>query len=344
MKITVRHYLLLGLLVCFILLSIYSFLMMEYFQFNENPRFQLPKIVTLHLIWYGIGGIGLLGAFFFGRAYPHCFSNICLGFAVSILGSAFLIGKVHHGLPYLYLGMLCINATEVSGLAFLIPLGFFMAHFRNHFLMILPPGILLLLFLLIGSDNATMCLGLVVTTLAWIIYREKRKAYNLLLILFSVCLTVIPFLKGVLFWNRNQSEVVPSLYRFVLYDFTADANGHTEFILSHIVERFGIISALGCITLILLFIAQLSILASTLINRASAFSWISFAVFLLGQTIFNLLVMIGALKNPSSGVFLPFVSYGGSQLVIQLIVMGGLIAFCDEKKISVASEIKKTKS
>ena len=338
MKITARYYLLLGILVCFIFLTIFSFLMMSYLQLNESPKFQLATIVTLHSIWYTVGGVGLLGAYLLGIAYPNWVSRVFLGVAISILGSAFLLGKLYHGLPYLYLGKLCINATEVSAIALLIPLGIFMARFRYHFLVILPPGILLFLFLLIGSDNATMCLGLVVATLAWIIYREKRKTYSLFLVLYSLGIAITSILKQIVFLADNNSELILGLYRFVLYDFTTGANGHTEFILSHVVEKFGIIAAVGCVVLVLLIIAQLSALASTLKRRASAFAMIGFAAFLLGQIIFNLLVVTGIVRNPPSGVFVPFVNYGGSQLVVQLVAIGALLGFCNEEKATLAGK------
>ena len=59
-----------------------------------------------------------------------------------------------------------------------------------------------------------------------------------------------------------------------------------------------------------------------------------FAAFLLGQIIFNLLVVTGIVRNPPSGVFVPFVSYGGSQLVVQLVAIGALLAFCNIEKIA----------
>lgn len=61
-------------------------------------------------------------------------------------------------------------------------------------------------------------------------------------------------------------------------------------------------------------------------KRDARFAAIGWAAFLIGQVLFNLLVVKGIIRNPASGVSLPFVSYGGSQLVMELAVMGGVLA------------------
>jgi cell division protein FtsW len=100
-------------------------------------------------------------------------------------------------------------------------------------------------------------------------------------------------------------------------------NAHTDFIFSIIGEELGI---LGAVLLLLVFGAllfagiRIALRAPDRFSRllaAGIVSWIGF------QTIVNLGAVTGVL--PITGVPLPFVSYGGSALVVMLAAMGILV-------------------
>lgn len=97
----------------------------------------------------------------------------------------------------------------------------------------------------------------------------------------------------------------------------------TDFIFSIISEEFGI---MGTIIVVGLFICILYIGIKISLNRKDEFSkYLSFGLIfqLLIQAIMNLMVVIGLI--PVTGVTLPFLSYGGSSLLISMVSIGILI-------------------
>lgn len=94
----------------------------------------------------------------------------------------------------------------------------------------------------------------------------------------------------------------------------------TDFIFSIICEEFGII---GAVLVILLFIVLITMIIKLALNQNDLFK--KYLIFGLGfgiifQTILNLSVVIGLI--PVTGVTLPFISYGGSSLLISILSIG----------------------
>lgn len=97
----------------------------------------------------------------------------------------------------------------------------------------------------------------------------------------------------------------------------------TDFIFSIISEEFG---AMGVIIIVLLFSLLLFFGFKIAINSHNKFEkYLAFGLTfqILIQAIINLSVVIGLI--PVTGVTLPFLSYGGSSLLISMISVGILI-------------------
>lgn len=118
-----------------------------------------------------------------------------------------------------------------------------------------------------------------------------------------------------------------------------------DFIFAIIVEELGI---LGGILLILLF--AILIYLGYKLAKASKDSFASYLVFgftslLMIQVFINIAVVIGLI--PVTGVTLPFVSYGGSSLVISMFMMGiifNVMKTCDKNLSFEYGYVKKIKS
>lgn len=94
----------------------------------------------------------------------------------------------------------------------------------------------------------------------------------------------------------------------------------TDFIFSIITEEFGFI---GSIVLITLFIILYYHIIKNAINTTNLFGkylMFGLAFLLLFQTLLNLCVVVGLV--PITGVTLPFISYGGSSLLVSMISIG----------------------
>ena len=94
----------------------------------------------------------------------------------------------------------------------------------------------------------------------------------------------------------------------------------TDFIFSIITEEFGFI---GALTIIILFI----ILFYNIIKKAidcndlyGKYLIFGLSFLLMFQTLLNLSVVVGLV--PITGVTLPFISYGGSSLIVSMISIG----------------------
>ena len=97
----------------------------------------------------------------------------------------------------------------------------------------------------------------------------------------------------------------------------------TDFIFSIISEEFGFMGVLIVATLFITIIAngfKIAMKCNDLFGKYLAFG-ITFG--LAFQTILNLMVVVGLI--PVTGVTLPFLSYGGSSLIISLVGMGILL-------------------
>lgn len=98
---------------------------------------------------------------------------------------------------------------------------------------------------------------------------------------------------------------------------------HTDFIFSIIGEELGLLGTLTIITLFILFIWQ----GARIVKRTKdPFGYfLSFGILLMigMQAVINIGVSIGAL--PTKGLPLPFISYGGSALVFNMIAVGLLL-------------------
>ena len=97
----------------------------------------------------------------------------------------------------------------------------------------------------------------------------------------------------------------------------------TDFIFSIIAEEFGVMGAIivvGLFSIILWRSIKVSLNAKDLFSKYLAFGIIFQLIF---QTLMNLMVVIGMI--PVTGVTLPFLSYGGSSLLISMASIGILL-------------------
>lgn len=97
----------------------------------------------------------------------------------------------------------------------------------------------------------------------------------------------------------------------------------TDFIFSIIAEEFGVLGAfivVGLFSIILIRGIKIALSTKDQFSKYLAFGMVFQIVF---QTIMNLMVVIGLI--PVTGVTLPFLSYGGSSLLISMVSMGILL-------------------
>ncbi|HXX39639.1 MAG TPA: putative lipid II flippase FtsW [bacterium] len=98
---------------------------------------------------------------------------------------------------------------------------------------------------------------------------------------------------------------------------------HTDFIFSIIGEELGLVGTAAVITLFLLLAVWGYRIASRAPDRYSALLTSGLTTMIVGQAVVNIGVVSGLL--PITGVPLPFISFGGSSLVLSYIAVGILL-------------------
>ncbi|MBG9986633.1 FtsW/RodA/SpoVE family cell cycle protein [Facklamia sp. DSM 111018] len=116
---------------------------------------------------------------------------------------------------------------------------------------------------------------------------------------------------------------------------------HTDFILAVVAEEFGLLGVVVVVGLLLALIFHLLRTAATMNIRFHRICLTGFAILLLLQMFVN----VGGLSGliPLTGVTLPFISYGGSSMIINLMMIGivqKLIA--EEKQMRMNARLMKT--
>ena len=109
---------------------------------------------------------------------------------------------------------------------------------------------------------------------------------------------------------------------------------HTDFIFAILIEELGILGGLILISLyVILFIGLLSIAFDSFKKSRLFQGYTIFGIFLLVviQVFFNIAVNIGLL--PTKGLTLPFISYGGTSIIIMLSLMGIVLRINNENKL-----------
>lgn len=99
--------------------------------------------------------------------------------------------------------------------------------------------------------------------------------------------------------------------------------GHTDFILALLAEDFGFLGVLGLIGLYLFFLWRSFMIILRIDDPFAFMLGASALVMVVLQALVNMSVVTGIL--PTTGISLPFISYGGSSLIVTLIFAGLVI-------------------
>ena len=109
---------------------------------------------------------------------------------------------------------------------------------------------------------------------------------------------------------------------------------HTDFIFAILVEELGIVGGLLLIGLfVVLFIGILRVALDSFRKDRLFQGYVSFGVMVLiaVQALFNMAVNIGLL--PTKGLTLPFISYGGTSIIIMMSLIAIVIRINNENKL-----------
>ncbi|KPU44009.1 lipid II flippase FtsW [Oxobacter pfennigii] len=106
---------------------------------------------------------------------------------------------------------------------------------------------------------------------------------------------------------------------------------HTDFIFAYVVYTFGWIAGLILIALFISFIVRIAGLVGLVKNNYGKLLLSGFAAVFSIQFLWNILMVLGL--APLGGTGLPFISYGGTQFIINMIVIGLILGIYRRRNI-----------
>jgi cell division protein FtsW len=290
-------------------------------------------------------------------AYPLIALSIVLLIAVFIPG----IGRKAGGAcRWLWLGPISFQPSEFAKLAVIIFLSYSLAKKEQkikifsigvlpHLMMVLPiAGLVVLqpdfgttiifvvllfgLLFVAGVPRrylAALCLAAAAAALPLLVYKGAYRIGRLLAFLdpwgnyrgagYHIVQSFLAFGSGGV-WGRGLGSGVQKLLYL--------PEPHTDFVLAVIGEEFGFA---GVVLVIILFGAVLLCGIQVALNACDLFgTYLALGItFLIGlQVIINMNVVLGLL--PTKGTTLPFISYGGTSLVMNLLSIGILVGISDQ--------------
>lgn len=134
-------------------------------------------------------------------------------------------------------------------------------------------------------------------------------------------------------WNLIQSQIAIGSGRFLGKGFLSGTqkrleflpNRHTDFIFSVIGEEFGFIGCLIVLGLFLFLLYRLLMTARYARDEFNGLCTIGFTTIIAYQVLVNTGMLLGLM--PITGIALPFLSYGGSSLLFNFIMIGLVLNF-----------------
>ncbi|SDY68199.1 putative lipid II flippase FtsW [Thermoactinomyces sp. DSM 45892] len=303
-------------------------------------------------------GVGFL-AFFIAINIPYTFYRKHIGkfllITVPLLISVFFLAREINGSQrWLVFGPVSVQPSEIAKIVMIIYTASIMVKKQsvmNQFSKALFPPLVvigLICGLLLAQPHYSGMMIVLTTCLAIIFCSGARVRH-----LFGMFATIIPIALGVLFirdyridrimaiWDpfkyalSEGMQTVYSLYAIgpggllgaglgnsiQKLDYLPEA--HTDFIFSIIAEELGFIGGLFMILLFLTLIIRGILIAARAPDQFGTLLGVGIVTLIGIEAIFNLGVVTALL--PATGIPLPFISYGGSALIIKLFAMGMLL-------------------
>lgn len=334
-----------------ILFSASSFIAYQNRNFNNDPYFFLRKQI-IHIM------IGVAGLVFFrllNYKYLKPASYIAMGISILLLIAVLFIGpQINGARRWLKLAVITIQPSDVAEFAIIVFLSALLSEIRKRGIktIIVSLSLVLASILLIMIEpniSSAMILGMMIFIMLYISDIDRKYIYGIIAIVAIAGLVAIPQYKHAMmrlssFLNRNpdsvqlQSSILALGNGGILGEgiglgkvkllFIPEA--YSDFIFSIIGEELGFFGSISIIMLYLaLFYEGLKVARNTYqpFGKFLAFA-ISFALF------FKALVHIGISVKllPTTGLVLPFISYGGSSMIISMSLIGILLNIARHEK------------
>lgn len=339
--------------------SLFGLLAMYFIQSNlAVDEAYYVKVFQKNLIFYILGIALMTMLYFFDYRKILPYSKHIYIVSVILLISQLLFGVPVNGKYYFHFSFISIDLVLFSLILLVISLSGILQNFQwdnpYEFLKVLGiimiPGVLFLL-------TRSIIYGFLyfVACIITLIIISKAKIYQVvfcivvpILGLFTYILSAAYRIKRLTIFLDPASDPENSGWIYLqlknlLDSSSAFGNGftikpntipelHTDFIFTYIVYTFGWVAAAIVIALITIFILKLINVAKITKNSYGKLLVSGFTAILTTEFLLNIGMNFGI--SPIIGVNLPFMSFGGSQLVTNMIAVGLILSVYRRKDIS----------
>lgn len=311
------------------------------------------KYAEKQFIWVCISLIVFFIMVFIDYHFLLKISFIIYGITIVLLILVLIVGEKHYGAQrWISFGAFAIQPSELAKIGVLLAVSRYLVldiENRRTFKYILICGLLLLvpLFLILKQPDLGMTLIFIPTILIMLFVAGIKWRY---IILFGITsIAGMPLLwsflkeyqkKRVLSFLNPESDPLGAGYSLIQSKIAVGSGGvlgkgwlsgtqnrlnfiperHTDFIFSVIGEEWGFI---GAVIVLLLFFIVLAI-GFSIARKAPDISGRILSVGLISmfgvQVVINISMTLGLM--PVTGITLPFISYGGTSLVVTMAMMG----------------------
>lgn len=315
-------------------------------QFNNILRYDL-KVFYKSSFYALLGGILLILVSRLDYRKFQPISAYIYVLTIVIWLFTLLFGKSVAGLPFLAAGPFSINIAAISPYLLIIALTGLLAKCDwNDRKSLIKVGILNIIpvFLYISSP----CLaGLLLFSSAFLVLMlvSRAKYWQIAAIMALPAITALlaiishPYhLQRFTAFLNPQADPGGAGYLYIQVTEALKAAGlwgqgfnlsalpelHTDFVFTYIVYTFGWLAGILLLLLVIGFLIHLFKISKIVHNAYGSALIAGLSTLLLVQALWHILMNLGWL--PITGMSLPFISYSGSQLLVQMLVLGMILA------------------
>lgn len=318
-----------------------------------------PQIFEKSLLYSAMALICIIGFYFFDYRKLEKYSvHIYLGTLLILIFTVLLGNSVNGSRCWLGIGPFNINFVAISPLLFIVALaGIFNKWDWNSTVKLIQAlGLFLVpLFLILSAPSvSTGSIYALAFMVLMIASGAKLKKVFFIVGPVVIAILVLPILtapyrlarilsfidpakdpSGSGYLNMQLSKIFSNSGLWgqgLTFDTQVLPELHTDFIFAFITYTFGWVASILLITFVVLFLVRIANIARQIKVNYGRLLIIGFVSILSVQFLWNIFMNLGL--APISGVGLPFISYGGSQLIINAITVGIISSIYRRKNIS----------
>jgi cell division protein FtsW len=324
---------------------------------QENPHYHSPYYFLLRQFFWACVGVGAMVVLMnvnYRRYRAPAVVFPLLGVTVLLLLSVFFLDRSHNTHRWFRLGnLVSFQPSELAKLALILFLAWFLEQksklIQDWHTLIAPVSVTLVLSALIAAEpdlGTAIAVFAIACTLLFVAGIQLR--YYLWPVTFSPL--VFYFLVWRVPWRRER--ILAFLHPFdapqgrgfhIIQSLIAVGAGglsgvglmegkqklfflpepHTDFIFAVTAEEFGLVGSLLLVVLFGVFCWRGIRAAMITRDGFARYLAIGITAMVVIQALFNISVVVGML--PTKGIPLPFISYGGSSLLVTLVAVGVLL-------------------